>query len=83
MDIAISYNRQDLADKASNRRTVYVILMCVASLMGFIARETRDVPALLIIVIVLAMLILVAMILHLIYQVKSVTINNSNNDLYK
>ena len=80
MDIAISYNRQDLAEKASTRRTVYVILMCVASLLGFIAHETRDAAVLIVIVIVVAMLILVVMILHLIYQVKSITINNSKNN---
>lgn len=81
MGIAVSYNRQDLAEKASNRRIVYVSLMCIASLLGFIAHEVRDIAALAVVVIVVAMLVLVVMILHLIHQVKSVLVENSNKPL--
>jgi hypothetical protein len=78
MDLSLSIGRPDLAGKAGNRRMVYVALTCVASLLGFVAQQTRDISTMAIIVIVVAMVVLVVMILHLIHQIKSVLIENSN-----
>ena len=78
MGIAITYNRQGLAEKASHRRIAYVVLMCTASLLGLIAYEVRDIAALVAIAIVVAMLVILVMILHLIHQVKRVTLEDSN-----
>ena len=78
MDLSLSIGRSDLADKASNRRVVYVALTCGASVLGFVAQQTRDISPVLLIVIVVAMLVLLVLILHLIHQVKSALIDNSN-----
>ncbi len=72
MDLSISYKRPDLAVKASNRRTIYVVLMCIATLISFLAQGSRDMAALLVVAVVVAMLVLVIMILHLIHQIKTV-----------
>jgi hypothetical protein len=73
MDLSISYKRPDLAVKASNRRNIYIVLMCIATLISFLAQEDHDIAALAIVAVVVAMLILVIMILHLIHQIKTVT----------
>jgi hypothetical protein len=77
MDLSLSMGRPDLAEKAGNRRMVYVALTCVASILGFVAQQTRHISTLAIIVIVVAMLVLTAMILHLIHQIKSVLANSN------
>jgi heme/copper-type cytochrome/quinol oxidase subunit 4 len=81
MDLSLSNNRPDLAQKASNRRTVYIVLMCAATLIWFLAQASRDLAALAVVVIVVAGLVLVIMILHLIYQVKIVVGKNSNGPI--
>lgn len=73
MDISISYKRPDLAVKASNRRTIYIVLMGIATLASFLAQANRDIAALVIVPVVVAMLVLVIMILQLIHPIKTLT----------
>ena len=77
MKVAASSNRPDLADKASTRRVVYVFLICLATLLGFLGYANRDLAMLGAILVVIPMLILVIMVLHLIWQVRNaVRLNN-------
>lgn len=68
-EIAISRRRQDLAQRASNRRVAYVAIMACTSLIGFVMQGSRNAGPLAI-VLVIASLILIVMILHLIHRVK-------------
>ena len=72
MDLSSSYKRPDLAVKASNRRTIYIVLMGIATLASFLSQANRDVAATVIVPVVVAMLVLVVMILHLIHKIKNV-----------
>lgn len=68
-EFALSRQRQDLADRAGNRRVAYVAIMAGTSLLAFSMQGSRNAGPLAIIL-VLAMLILIVMILHLIHRVK-------------
>lgn len=68
-EFALSRQRQDLAERAGNRRVAYVAIMAGTSLLAFAVQGSRNAEPLAIIL-VLAMLILVVMILHLIHRVK-------------
>jgi hypothetical protein len=71
MDYAAAQNRPDLAERASTRRVAYVAVMCVAAALGFIARGAPGAAGPLVLAIVVCGLVLVTMILHLIYRVKT------------
>lgn len=68
-EFAMSRHRQDLADRASNRRVAYVAIMVGTSLLAFVMLGSRNAGPIAIIL-VIGMLFLVAMILHLIHRVK-------------
>ena len=80
MDLANLYGRPDLAEKASHRRTVYIALMCVATVISLLAPGNLDADGIVIVVIAVVVtgLVLVVMILHLIHQVRFVIRQNSN-----
>lgn len=67
--IAMSRQRHDLADRASNRRVAYVAIMIAASLFTFVMRGSSAAGPLALILVV-GMLFLIAMILHLILRVR-------------
>ncbi len=68
-EFALSRQRQDLADRASNRRVAYVAIVVSSSLLAFATQGSRNAGPLAIIL-VIGMLILIVMILHLIHRVK-------------
>jgi len=68
-EFALSRQRQDLAERAGNRRVAYVAIMAGTSLLAFAMQGSRNAGPLAIIL-VFAMLILIVMILHLIHRVK-------------
>ncbi|MEZ6035665.1 MAG: hypothetical protein R3C17_21415 [Planctomycetaceae bacterium] len=68
-EFAISRQRQDLADRASNRRVAYVATMVGTSLLAFAMQGSSNAGSLAIILVV-AMLVLIVMILHLIHRVR-------------
>ncbi len=68
-EFALSRQRQDLAELASNRRVAYVAIMVGTSLLTFAIQNSRDAGPL-VITLVIAALILMVMILHLIRRVK-------------
>lgn len=80
MVLARLYERPDLAEKASHRRTIYIALMCVATVISLLAPGNLDADgiAIVVIAVVLTGLVLVVMILHLIHQVRFVIRHNSN-----
>lgn len=68
-EFAMSRERQDLADRASNRRVAYVAIMVGTSLFDLAMQRSRDAGPIAI-VLVIGMLVLIVMILHLIHRVK-------------
>jgi hypothetical protein len=68
-EFALSRQRQDLAERAGNRRVAYVAIMTGTSLLAFAMQGSRNAGPLATIL-VIAMLILIVMILHLIHRVK-------------
>jgi hypothetical protein len=71
MDLAISKNRLDLADRASNRRIAYIVFKIFVVLLGLFAEGLHDFARPLVVITVVAMLIILVMILHLIFVVRS------------
>jgi hypothetical protein len=78
--IAAAHHRQDLAEKAAQRRVIYVVLMVVAAFVNLVGHEIRDFAALAVVVVVVAMLVLTVMILHLIHQLKTLVAQTPNHD---
>ncbi len=71
MDYATARHRPDLAEHASTRRMAYVSLICVVTFLGF-AAQGLGVPAVtLTAIIAVCLVVLLVMILHLIYRVKT------------
>lgn len=68
-EFAHSRQRQDLAERAVNRRVAYVVIMAGTSLLGFAMQGSRNASPL-VVILVIAMLTLIVMILHLIHRVK-------------
>ena len=68
-EFAMLRQRQDLADRAGNRRVAYVAIMVGTSLLAFAMQGSRNADPLAIIL-VIGMLILIVMILHLIHRVR-------------
>lgn len=68
-EFSLSRQRQDLADRASNRRVAYVVIVVSSSLLGSAMQGSQNADPLAIIL-VIGMLILLVMILHLIHRVK-------------
>jgi hypothetical protein len=68
-EFALSRQRQDLAERARNRRVAYVAIKAGTSLIAFVMQGSRNAGPLAIIL-VIAMLILIVMILHLIHRVR-------------
>lgn len=68
-DFAVSRQRQDLADRASNRRVAYVAIMVGTSLLAFAMQGSHNAGPLAIILVV-GMLVLIVVILHLIHRVR-------------
>ena len=71
MEFAAAKARPDLRLRASNRRLAYVILMCAATILGLVARDSRDSGSLMLLVLVVCILPLLILILHLIHRVKN------------
>jgi hypothetical protein len=71
MDYSTARGRPDLAERASTRRVAYVALMCLATLLGFVAGGAGRQAGLLVITVVVCSLVLVIMILHLIHRVRT------------
>ncbi|TWT90876.1 hypothetical protein Mal64_12740 [Pseudobythopirellula maris] len=72
-EFAMSRQRQDLADRASNRRVVYVAIMVGAALFELAMQGSHTAGPLafiLILGLVLGMLVQIVMILHLIHRVR-------------
>jgi hypothetical protein len=67
-DFAMSHDRYDLAQRATNRRMAYVWLLAISILFPFLFRHSSIAP--LIFVLLFAMLVLDVMILHLIHRVR-------------
>ena len=67
-EFALSRQRQDLAERAQNRRAAYVAIMACTSLIGFVMQGSRNAGPLAI-VLVIAALILNVMILHVMHRV--------------
>lgn len=68
-EFAMSRQRQDLADRASNRRAAYVAIMVGTSLLAFVMQGARNAGPLAFIP-AIGMLVLNVMILHLIHRVR-------------
>lgn len=71
MEFAYGRKRYDLSLRASNRRLVYIVVMCAASLIGVVARGSRDAATLMLIVCAVCVVLLEVVILHLIHRVKN------------
>lgn len=70
MDISLARDRFDLAEQASHRRIAYLIMTGLITLAGMVARLSRDVGVLVLILGVVIMLIVTVMILRLVYRVR-------------
>ena len=68
-EFAMSRQRQDLADRANNRRVAYVAIIVGTSLLAFAMQGSRNAGPLAIIL-VIGILVSIVMILHLIHRVK-------------
>jgi hypothetical protein len=70
MDCSTTRNRLDLAERASSRRVAYVGVMCLVTVLGFVAGGIGPQAVILIGLLVVCLLVLLVMILHLIHRVK-------------
>jgi predicted MFS family arabinose efflux permease len=70
MEFASARERPDLSLRASNRRVAYVALMCAATVIGFVARGSRDVATVMGVIFIICIIPLLVLILHLIHRVK-------------
>ena len=69
MEFALAHQRPDLANRANNRRIVYVAIMVVFQLIA-VTGIGNEIGAAATILLVIAMLVLMAMVLHIIHRVK-------------
>jgi hypothetical protein len=74
MDLTMQHQRPDLAEKAAQRRTAYIVLASLGTLGAMFApRLLGDAPVLVLLLVVI-MLVLVVMILQLIWQVRQMVV---------
>ena len=69
-DLAMSFDRPDLADQAAKRRIIYVSFMGLSMLLVLLARADSSQAALAVVLFVVIMLAIVVLILQLIWQVR-------------
>jgi hypothetical protein len=71
IDLAMRCARVDLAQRASNRRMAYVVLAAFAASLGFVGKGLGELAGPMILFAVVVGLVIMVMILHLIYRVRS------------
>ena len=71
IDIALTHNRADLAQRAINRRIAYAIVMAIGMLMTLAAANSLGVDGSIVLVAVIAGLVVAVMIIHLVYRVRN------------
>jgi hypothetical protein len=70
MELALARQRADLAQRASNRRIAYVVIMCLGTFAGMAAQGSRSDSEILGVLLILCIFPLLFMILHLIHRAK-------------